>query len=197
VLTGAELWYDDVMIGYYLPDQGVTTSASIDGFVFICPEDEGSRRMYSMNARAADDAEVAGYTGAGGQAFVVDSPGTSDLILLGEAWTRFGDANENFAGATMGGEAGTLPGQRFGSDATTFPAGAWHPGATAPNQAQASNNYLLHGGNDDINNAEGRSNWAFLDGHASSIEQSDLFDEGTGLSTYEILWSPNDRDVEP
>ena len=192
---GAENWYDARQIGYYMPDAGVSGSASIDGFVFICPSDEGSQRTYAMNARAVDDAEVAGYNGAGGNAFDFNASETTKLILLGEAWTRFGTADNAFSGATLGGEAGTLPGQRFGSDTNTFPSGAWH--GTAPNQAQATNNYRLHGGNDDISEAEGRSNWAFLDGHVSSFEQTSLYDEATGLSTYEILWSPNDEDVEP
>lgn len=191
--TGGELWYDLERIGYYLPDAGGTGSASIDGFAFSCPADEGSERTYAMNGWASSDAEV---NGVGGTRATVDSPEQTQLILMAEAWTRFGDASTNFAGATVGSEAGTLPGQRFGGDATTFSNGNWHAGGTA-NVAQANTNYLLHGGNDDIGSADGRSNWAFMDGHAENAEQTQLYDAGTGLSTYEFLWSSIDDNVEP
>jgi len=189
---GQPLWFDEEAIGYYLPDAGASGSASIDGFVFICPEDDGSQRTYAMNARASSDAEVGGYNGPGGKPFTVNAPDTTRLIILGEAWTRFGAADNAFAGATMGGEAGTSPGERFGADpATTFPAGAWWNGSP-----RASNNYVLHGGNEDVNRPEGRSNWAMLDGHAAGRSQDELKDEATGKSTYELLWSPNDEEVE-
>ncbi|MEM8495984.1 MAG: hypothetical protein AAF663_11435, partial [Planctomycetota bacterium] len=190
--TAGELWYDEQRIGYYLPDGGITGSASIDGFAFACPADEGSERTYAMNGWASSDAQV---NGAGGTRVTVDSPEQTQLILMAEAWTRFGDASTNFAGATVGTEAGFLPGQRFGADATTFDNGSWH-GGTA-NVAEANTNYLLHGGNDDITQAEGRSNWAFMDGHAQSAEQTELYDAATGLSTYVFLWSSNDELVEP
>jgi prepilin-type N-terminal cleavage/methylation domain-containing protein/prepilin-type processing-associated H-X9-DG protein len=194
--TNGDLWYDDERIGYYLPDTGITGLASIDGYAFICPNDEGSERTYGMNGRASADAGVLLPTGTGGEAFNASVIKATDMILLGEAWTRFGSASQNFAGATIGTEAGTLPGQRFGSDGTTFSAGAWHGNATAANQAQANTNYLLHGGGDDISQADGRSNWAFVDGHAEPASQESLYDESTGNSTYELLWSPTDREVE-
>lgn len=192
---GTPLWYDAEAIGYYLPDASVSGSASIDGFAFICPRDEGSQRTYSMNGRASSDAIDVLPTGTGGEVFNIDARNSTQIILLGEAWTRFGSATSAFAGATIGMEAGSLPGQRFGADATTFPSGAWWGGAA--NLAQANTNYLLHGGNEDINVAEGRSNWMLLDGHAEVYAQAELYDAATGLSTYELLWSPNDEDVEP
>ncbi|MEM1097262.1 MAG: prepilin-type N-terminal cleavage/methylation domain-containing protein [Planctomycetota bacterium] len=186
-------WFDEDRIGFYLPDEGVSGSTSIDGFVFVCPEDEGSNRTYAMNARASSDANLVYNTG--GDVFNLETAGpSSDLILLGEAWTRFGTADNAFAGATFGGEAARDPGQRFGDDGSTFPSGAWW-GGTA-NLAQATNNYTLHGGPGEVREPEGASNWTFMDGHASTFQQQELYDSTTELSTYEILWSPNDREVE-
>ncbi|MEO0588322.1 MAG: DUF1559 domain-containing protein, partial [Planctomycetota bacterium] len=187
-----DAWYDEPRIGYYLPDKGASSSSTIDGFAFICPSDEGAQRTYAMNARASSDA---GQFDTSGEAFNADVGQSSQMILLGEAWTVFGSATNAFTGATIGAEASTLPGQRFGSDGSTFAAGAWHPGAVGTRPAQANTNYLLHGGQG-INVAEGKSNWSFVDGHAETGDQASLYDAATGDSTYEYLWSPTDRQIE-
>ena len=122
------------------------------------------------------------------------------MVLLAEGWTRFPnpdvEAEPFFSGATVGAEAAaSTPGPRFGGDGTTFPSGRWHGNATGRDQAQANTNYLLHGGRD-INVAEGKSNWSFVDGHAETADQASLYDAATGDSTYEYLWSPTDRQIE-
>ncbi|BAM03458.1 prepilin-type N-terminal cleavage/methylation domain-containing protein [Phycisphaera mikurensis] len=188
-----DLWFDKHMIGYYLPDSGVSSSASIDGFAFICPSDEGSVRTYSMNARAASDAKEVGINNERNSSFDLNAGAGTQLILFGEGWGRFGTEAQHFSNATIGAEAGTTPGGRFGGTATTFNNLAFYGAANA---AQANTNYLLHGG-DDINRADGASNWTFLDGHGETAQQETLYDASTGLSTYKFLWSETDRQSEP
>ena len=36
----------------------------------------------------------------------------------------------------------------------------------------------------------------FADGHVDYYEARELFDAGTGRSTYKVLWSPDDQKVE-
>ncbi len=188
----AEQWFDARMIGYYLPDSGVSGSASIDGFAFICPADDQSVRTYSFNTYASSDAEKF-YDGTLGAPWTLLDGEQTNLILFGEGWGRFGAPPTLFSNATIGGEAARKPGQRFGSDAATFGNAAfWGPVNTAP----ANTNFLLHGGSD-FTVAAGGSNWAFADGHAETSQQEELYDESTGLSTYKFLWTPTDRDVEP
>ena len=189
----SELWYDDDLIGYYLPDSGVSGSAAIDGFAFACPSDDGSVRTYSMNARAADDAPSVGLNNPRNSSFKLTAGDGPQLILFGEGWGRFGSPEQHFSGATIGAEAGRKPGARFGATAATFDNLAFYGGA---NKAQANTNYLLHGG-DDINRADGASNWTFLDGHGETAQQETLYVASTGLSSYKFLWSETDRQSEP
>ena len=190
-----ESWFDKELIGYYLPDSGISSSASIDGFAFICPSDEGSVRTYSLNTFAASDAlkQLLGGGTSNGTPFDLNARDQTQLIVFGEGWGRFGAPPTLFSNSTVGGEAGRKPGSRFGSNAQTF---ANHPTYGAANTAQANTNYLLHGG-DNISVAEGSCNWTFLDGHAENSQQEELYDKATGLSSYKFLWSPTDRQVEP
>lgn len=183
---GAGLWYDEDLIGDYLPDAGATASASIDGYTFSCPEDSEAGRTYAMNARASSDWS---FGDSQGRPFNLNTPKASQLILLGEAWSRFG-TNPRYAGATIGGEAGSLPGDRFGATAMTFPSGpAWD------NNATTNYNFRLHGSTQDsMDISGGKANWAMLDGHAEGRDAQSLVDGN--LSAYQLLWSPTDDDVE-
>ena len=148
-------WFDARMIGYYLPDSGVSGTASIDGFAFVCPGDDQSVRTYSYNTYAASDAKKllggAGYNGSSGAVWDLNAGDQTQLILFGENWGRFGAPPTLFSNATMGGVAGTKPGQRFGSDNFTFDNAAFYGPV---NTATANNNFTLHGGNEDISVAE-------------------------------------------
>ncbi|MFK7759914.1 MAG: H-X9-DG-CTERM domain-containing protein [Phycisphaerales bacterium] len=43
---------------------------------------------------------------------------------------------------------------------------------------------------------EGGANFAFVDGHVDYYEPRDLFEGEEGRSTYQVLWSPDDKKVE-
>jgi prepilin-type N-terminal cleavage/methylation domain-containing protein/prepilin-type processing-associated H-X9-DG protein len=180
-------WYDDDQIGDYLPDQGTTASDSADGYIFFCPFDEGAERTYTMNARASRDAALAGYTGNLGRTWDAGVSQASSMILMGEGWSRFG-ATPRFSGSTFGGEAGSTPGDRFG--------GLNQSGYGVWGTVSSSMNWTLHGENKDPAVPEGRTHFGYVDGHVSLTSNTEVYDAATGLSTYEALWAPDDRDWE-
>jgi prepilin-type N-terminal cleavage/methylation domain-containing protein/prepilin-type processing-associated H-X9-DG protein len=186
---GLNQWYDEDRIGDYLPDDGATSSDSIDGFIMFCPLDDQSQRTYCMNARASSDAPTGGYNGNLGANFRADVARATSIILLGEGWSRFGNS-PRFAGSTFGGEAGSTPGARFGGG-TGVPqnAGSW-------GSVVSTINWVLHGSNEDPAVPKGRAQFTFADGHVAFLESGEAYDSTTGKSTYEALWAPDDEDWE-
>ena len=185
-------WYDEDMIGDYLPDGGTTSSDSADGYIFFCPFDEGAERTYSMNARASSDASAGGYNGNLGRSWDAGVARSSNMILMGEGWSRFG-STPRFSGSTFGGESGSTPGARFGGGTglSLSGYGVW-------GNVKSSMNWTLHGGSNDVTEVEtGKSHFAYVDGHVSLEAFGELVDTATGLSTYEALWAPDDEDWEP
>lgn len=183
-------WYDSDRLGRYMPDAGGTASASIDGFVLICPSDDDSGRTYGFNAWAGSDVSLTGLSN--GTPMRVDSGNTSKLLLLSEGWARFG-SSPGFAQATVGAFANRLPGEQFGSNGgLNFGVGALTASGTAPSTLR----YDLHSRSAQPGELEGQFNIAFLDGHVSSYSPTDLFDESTGFSTYEVLWTDIDEQLE-
>ncbi len=177
-------WYDEDRIGDYLPDQGQTSSDTIDGFIMFCPLDTEAQRNYCMNARASSDAAVGGYRGNLGKAWGASVTNATEMILLGEGFSRFGNS-PRFSGSTFGGKAGWRPGERFASG-RSYGAGSW-------GSVKSEVNWSLHG-DEPADNPDGRAQFAYADGHVSMEESSELVDLTTFKSTYEALWAPDDED---
>ena len=140
----------------------------------------------------------------------------SDTVIFSESWGLYGKPDgetgtlEYYTGETVGRFA--LPGERFGSKefvnpgtaSSLFPAFRYSavnwddtgspeydrdPGSYIPwyRHPKRSRNFQ---------EIEGSANMAFMDGSARNVKAQDTFDPDTGASTYNVLWSPDDRKVE-
>ena len=199
--NSGDAWYNLDTIGYYLPQEEITTSTTptVGGTIFPCPNDENAARTYSMNIwassavdRGVEDTTPGGPNPTRGELFNADSAKASQLILFSERWSEFESGGSIYARSTIGFQ-GVAPGMRFLGNLGLALQGEgptrWAP--TVPTEL----NYTLHGG-DDPTVAEGRVTMSFADAHASLVSASDLGDSTTGLSTYEALWSPIDETLE-
>ncbi len=150
-----------------------------------------------------------------GRAFDSATDFGSDVMLIAEAWAPYGTDNPDstfnlqgkityFTSETIG--AAELPGRRFGAGqgvdqrpfefggignitATEFKGGSLLPTAYIPyyrHPKQLDDTYALDGG----------ANMAFVDGHVDQYDGRDLFDPETEASTYKVLWSLIDRQLE-
>ena len=201
---GFREWYDIARIGQYLPQDKEVGAAgnknnSFGGTVFICPSDEENGvRGYAMNAYASS----VGFPTATalpnttlGEYFDNAVKDATNVLLVGESWSRFnvgGDwyAQQVIGGGTPGpsvqqaaafkfgangGQSISIPAARFGAATAVSNIDWTRHGDVAPNQFG------------------GRSNMAFADGHASSEAAEDLVTAPTGgKSSLQVLWSPKD-----
>ena len=148
-----------------------------------------------------------------GQAFDSAADRSSSLILYAEAWGSWGSEVDNDAGETTWFTAGSvgssgLPGERFGGGTginADSMSGNWDDGRDPPadmdpNRADDLKSYIPYyrhpNRRNDTFDLEGGANFAFVDGHVEDYDVQDLFNAGTGRSTYEVLWSTNDQRVE-
>jgi hypothetical protein len=122
-------WYDYDRIGRYLPKtyiNGETTpggSKSIGGPIFVCPEDDGALRSYTMNywaSSAVDDISKPAPNQYGqppstrGSYFSSNTKNSSALILLTEAWSKNGPgAGGGYYTSSTAGYDSDTPGPRF------------------------------------------------------------------------------------
>ncbi|MEM1447045.1 MAG: prepilin-type N-terminal cleavage/methylation domain-containing protein [Planctomycetota bacterium] len=187
--SGGAFWYEADVIGYYMPEEVTTGTGTLGGEIFHCPNDDDDvERNYVMNIWAGDTTEP----DTEGQPFNADAVPGSNLMLLTEGWAWFGGFSSATAGAR--GTDANLPGLRFSELANNQPNFGARYGGAVPTEIR----YTLHGGSRDDNQAnDGRASFVFLDGHAAIIDKQDLFDPVTNKSTYEVLWSPIDRALEP
>ena len=170
----------------------------------------GTAKYYKPGS---DSANAATYRM--GQAFDDTVSRSSDIVLYGEAWGLWTSEVENeydertwFSNGSMG--STFLPGERFGggNGVTSGWIGNWRGSGTIPRATEMGTDtsaeprgympYYRHPRprRDEPFAIEGAANIAFADGHVDQVTPSDLFDETTGRSTYRILWSLTDRQVE-
>ena len=143
-----------------------------------------------------------------GRWFNMDS-GTSDYMVLTEAWGLWdqesvGTADNRWFTIASVGNQGT-PGERFGGGSgvpeTEF-GGVWENQAPELlGVARADLNtyipFYRHPSVDkDPLSRRGKANFAFADGHVDGYAPQDLVVESTGRSTFEVLWSAKDRDID-
>ncbi len=151
-----------------------------------------------------------------GRAFDSATDFGSSIVLIAESWAPYGTEDEDstfslqgkityFTSETIG--AAELPGRRFGAgqgvnqrpfewgnrppnaNAAEFKGGSLLPTSYIPyyrHPKQLDDTYALDGG----------ANMAFVDGHVSQYDGRDLFDPQTEASTYKVLWSLLDRQLE-
>jgi len=195
-------WYDADRIGKYLPKTIQYSTTSIGGNVFICPRDEEAGRSYAMNYFASSapiDNTYAKLIYA--QYFGTQSKPASQLILIAEKFSPFGSPGSYAAGNVIGLSqtsnsaplaVGNLPGRRFVGNLAIATGGRF---GTTPTEIDWSR-HRRRGEGRNYQDADGRCNFGFADGHVAMYRPKDLADPATGKSKFEAMWSPMDRDFQ-
>jgi prepilin-type N-terminal cleavage/methylation domain-containing protein/prepilin-type processing-associated H-X9-DG protein len=190
-------WYDADRLGRYLPKQYLTGTNTIGHQVMTCPNDiEDARRSVSMNLWASSGSDTPVGTPARGQYFGASTKGSSQLILLIEAWSKNNGAPVSpgwFTSATAGYQ-GTKPGERFVGIVTPS---LYSAGGRVP-LADTEIDFTRHRTQKDVKErfkARGRVNIGFADGHVEMFAHDDLADPVTRKSRLRALWSPLDYKI--
>ncbi|MEQ8769734.1 MAG: DUF1559 domain-containing protein [Phycisphaerales bacterium] len=210
----ADSWYDVDIIGEYIPNFGGNenfddTSLAQDtvgGEVFTCPEHPDAGRSYTMNYWASSSSPESSR----GKPWNAQVDFSTKHMLIGEAWGQqkgLTAAREMryFTLSTMGSQG--LPGERFGgaNGVNDFPGDAWpsrgQTGAPEMESVGLPDSYIPYYRHPprraETYELRGRANMVFADGHAKGWEANALFvDDERGRSTFEVLWSPADYDLE-
>ncbi len=149
-----------------------------------------------------------------GRAFDSTVHRTSATILYTESWGLWTSEIENeydertwFSDGSVGSKF--LPGERFGAaeGVTDWNIGNWRGTGSFPRAPEMGTDldaepqsyipYYRHPKRkDEPFEIKGGSNIAFVDGHVEYYDAQALINSTTGRSTYTVLWSPTDKQVE-
>lgn len=204
-------WFDIDVMGSYLPtynqsneNLGGNAPDTVGGAFYVCPEHPEGGRSYTMNfwgsSNATRSAQGRPWDSAVSQA--------DKHMLLSDAWGQF--INDTtaadpvyYTSSTMG-IRGT-PGERFGagSGVNDWPGNAFGGRGTrgAPEFADGLPTsyipYYRHSKrNTEFNAIKGGAHFVFADGHVERFNATDLFDNSTDRSTFEVLWSLEDYELD-
>ena len=202
-------WYDRYAIGRYVKSPyEMSNSEQCIGNVFVCPSDlDGAVRSYSMNVYASSFVSrfvrprLEGDNPAGKlwNSAVGES---SKMLLLVEAfsdedWPAEDQAIPPGNGRTgqwsspaVVGLSGGSPGARFISGGRAVPA---RFGDCASQLSYFRHRLPKQPGS--LGDAAGQLHIAFADGHVKLFSEKELVD-ANGVSTFEAMWSPIDRQIE-
>ena len=206
-----QYWFQESMIGRYIPTHVKLADSSIAGGVMVCPAavEDDVLRSYAMNVFASGYVssfvrqEVEADPPRAGKLFKLGASPSSQLILAVEAMLELDWPNPLETDKATGqpkvavgkcpeaiiGFSG-LPGQRFGAGG-----GADRPSRLGRLATQV--NFANHRVIQRVDPLKkGRANFGFLDGHVALFGPGDLADFNTGKSRYEALWSPIDREID-
>ena len=189
-------WCDSDRIGNYIPGLA-TIGTGLGGGVMVCPDDEGSMRSYSMNIWASGDVDgtVKAYIPQLGQLWKTNVSSSSDMILVFERWSSSGSTELGYYAPPMAGEAGTTPGERFGTEGgITPPINAGRFGLV-PCEMQYTRHVAaskMFGG---LSAPTGALNIGYADGHVQACRQDDLANLSTGHAIGSTMWSPSDPSI--
>jgi len=152
-----------------------------------------------------------------GRAFDAAVDFSSQVFLVTNAWGQWGKESTDpsdqtgrggikwYSQETVGSRG--LPGQRFGAGDVVpedVRYGNWlDPSMGSPeieNTSMPPTSYIPYYRHprrtSDLQDIEGFGQFGFVDGSARPVNARELFDASTERSTYEVLWSTNDRRVE-
>jgi prepilin-type processing-associated H-X9-DG protein len=207
-----QYWFQDAMIGRYIPTHVKLSDSSIAGGVMVCPAAaaEGDvLRSYAMNVFASGYVstfvrqEIDADPPRAGKLFKLGAAPSAQLILAVEAQLELQWPNPMEVDAATGkpkvpvgrcpeaviGFSG-LPGQRFGAGGGVNRTSRLGP---LPTQVNFANHRV-------IQKVEplkkGRANFGFLDGHVAALSPGELADFDSGKSRYAALWSQIDREID-
>jgi len=196
-------WYDADRIGRYLPKTQQYGTTSVKGTVFICPNDEGAGRSYSMNmfASSAVDGGWENYPWA--TYFTAKSRPPTKLMLVMEKFSVFVGTDGTYAtGNVMGISSttptsgaltvGNIPGRRFVGPLGVNTGGRF---GTTPTEFDWGR-HRRKGEGRSAQDSDGRTNVGFADGHVGLWRSVDLADPATYKSKFEAWWSPMDLEFQ-
>jgi prepilin-type processing-associated H-X9-DG protein len=184
-------WYSFDQIGKYLPKNSIAGAQTTGKGVFVCPEDDGSVRSYALNYFAGS--LIGGSTEFTSRPyrFKYGMKEGSRCILLVEAYSVTQTADYYYCGFFAGYNPGVAPpastGKKFGG-AGGFSASSGRFGTTETEIAFYRHKPPKEPGK--AQQAKGRANFAFADGHVTLHKPTDLYDPATGKSNFTALWSP-------
>jgi prepilin-type processing-associated H-X9-DG protein len=184
-----QIWYDEARVGKYFRNS--LSAAGPIGGVFVCPSDDEGSRSYSMNVWASGrvDSSVTNGAVAGWKA----GRPKPEMILFADSWSCFRPipALGWVAPATIG-FRGQTAGQRFGAAGGLVPYDAARWG-----MVNCELPYMRHRawGAGRGKEPKGRVVFAYVDGHAAVKTDRELANAATGVSTFDTLWSPFDREL--
>ena len=202
-----------------------TRSNTLGGGIMKCPNHIGGGRSYTMNFWAASAGSWQLQGGRlttwkpGGSPFDTTerargtawdtTVGQADkMLLLGEAWGLFrsevADDPRWFTIGQIG--IASRPGRRFGYgpgiSSGEFP-GQWPNSAPEllgipqnPGPGTYIPYYRHPQRTTDRAAIKGGAMFAFADGHVDYKTAESLGDQATGFSTFEVIWSPKDREID-
>jgi prepilin-type processing-associated H-X9-DG protein len=187
---GEPLWYDQQAIGSYMTTDANTSGGTLGGGILACPGDiDAAERSYAQNMwSVSGETNAIDTISSAGTRFDANVIRASQTLLLAEGWSIFASGGNFYARAHLGGRTFT-PYQWF-VDRTENGTAARNP------NGESFLDYSRHDNVGEPNEARGSINFAFADGHAALYSDDDLVDRATTKSTYEVLWSPKDREVE-
>ncbi len=161
---------------------------------------------------------INGRIGPAGVGFKASVDFASQVHVMGDSWAEYwkdqdldGDFGA-FATETIGSFG--LPGERFGADATfeqKFNLFFYNNGARSPGNPEFDALTAFGAGrypasyipyyrhpqrSTKLFEVEGKANIGKADGSVEQFSPSDLFNGSTDRSTYKVLWSPRDQQVE-
>ncbi len=187
-------WYQDTVIGVYMPGDIKTFSGSIGGLAMPCPSDiENAARSYTMNFWASSDPAPPSWLAppSRGEQWDAGAPNLSSLMLVVEGWSLFSAEGMWFTRSWLGGEDFT-PYQHF----VDHPEALVFGGRVFPTLPESRLDFNRHNDSGTPYDAQGSANFMYADGHVSLKSDSDLVDRTIEKSTYDSLWSPIDRQAE-
>jgi len=207
-------WYDVQRLGMYIPqmnakDNGSNINPTVGGGVMACPNHPLGSRSYAMNywgSGQVDGGRTPGSSsGSLGKGFDVAVDEGFRVLLVGEAWGQvevtLNGNKEYFTTSTIGPQG--RPGERFGGGVgvSDFPMlGFNYPpemgSTTGPPQSYLP--YNRHPRRKDKQvEPTGSTYMGFIDTHVELNKAELLYDRARqGRSTYKVLWSLKDRDID-
>jgi prepilin-type N-terminal cleavage/methylation domain-containing protein/prepilin-type processing-associated H-X9-DG protein len=199
--------------------------ANISGPILVCPsyQSRNTRRNYAMNIWASSRFNSSSAPPGGlntvngdhpnGRLFRYGVKNSAQMLLITEVFATSIVDNEYYGNATAGSNfisgapASTYPAQQFGAgtvkwststpgngsgDARTNIAWFLHRGKMSPGAAQGA----TPAQNDSNNSPFGKVNMGFVDGHVEMIMNTEVANFSTNKSTFRVLWSPKDRELQ-
>lgn len=214
-----EFWFDIIRLGPYLPqivdvDRPATGYETIAGGVMLCPSHISGARSYTINYWASsvvgdvlNNSTWRKPSGPLGRGFDSAVDNGSKVMLVGEMWAQQPITRDNqrlWLTTSSMGVFGT-PGQRFGGGAGLTGESSILPGFERPpeygtNFSEVPTSYVPYGRHPrkkaNLCLPQGNTMLGFVDGHVALKSSGQLFSSTTGLSTFDVLWSPKDYEID-